>query len=204
MRRVAKGGGGIDPLIVVRRRLREEAIGGSGRSAGPIRSSSAPPADPARNYSRKWRRSQRGGGGFVVVTPPDKVGSKDFFDTASRDDSIEEEEIPDINKFDNAPKTYSDRIRSAAFTTFAWMTLQEEAAKLVGGGSDQGRRSWLLDNAPATASVANVANESKKRTSPVPQGGEGSPPFVKRDDKRDTLEWMGVKPGDFPTPAAAA
>lgn len=177
-----------DPLILVRRKLREEA---ESRSSA-VRSSSAPPP-PSRNYSRKWRKSQG-----VRVTTPDRP--RDFFDTSSMDGSIEEEEVPDTNKFDTASKRSSFRIRSAAFTTFAWMKLQDEAASLLDGvSSQQGRGSWLLDSvtSPPATSAPAVANESKKRTHAVTRS-EASRLSAKRDDKRDTLEWMGVKPGDFP------
>jgi hypothetical protein len=137
----------------------------------------------------------------IATTPPLDYPlhhNKDFFDATSRDNSIEEEEIPDTNKFDTLPKTNShseDRIKSAAFTTFAWMQLQGEGTNSAGG--TLGRGSWLLDTPSSAAAVTrNTANESRKRI-------QLDEDFVKSDDKRDTLEWMGVRPGDFPTPVVA-
>ncbi|KIW04118.1 uncharacterized protein PV09_04928 [Verruconis gallopava] len=178
-----------DPLIIVRRRLREEMRNGSN-----VRSSSAPAL--ARNYSRKWRKSHQ------IEEAPDQPAG-DFFDASSKDASIAEDEIPDTNKFDQTlseSKENSVRIMSAAYTTFAWMKLQEEALNLMSpAATDHARSSWLLDDGKSIKPATNTANEGKKRTPGSAPGSAGSD-LAKRDDKRDTLEWMGVKPGDFPTP----
>jgi hypothetical protein len=186
--------------------LREESAPGGGSTA---RSSSAPA--PTRNYSRKWRKSHRVEARETEPTPrTSKDSGKDFFDvTSTYTTAIKEDEIPDTNKFDKlalpvaecGPATSqrsSARIRSAAYTTFAWMEQQEALGRL--STSEPSRSSWLLVDEKLPNPTGNTANESKKRSAHVPRSSAGSDDSFKKNDKRDTLEWMGVKPGDFPVP----
>jgi hypothetical protein len=161
--------------------LQREAAG-----ANIVRSSSAP-APTTRHHSKKRDKREL----FVATPEP----PRNFYDASSRDQVIEEEEIPDVNKFDATAKANPDRIRSAAITTPTWTRSQREAASVAGRAASDG--SWLFDHPDSP--TKNTANESKKRISAAAASPADSR-FVKRDDKRDTFEWMGLREGDFPTP----
>ena len=206
-----------DPLDAVRRRLREES------ATSTARSSSAPAI--ARNYSRKWRKSQRlevkeierSSKRDSKASRISKESTKDFLDAASSVGTpIKEDEIPDTNKFDklltptrnddvasiSPSQRSSTRIRSAAFTTFAWMELQANMG--VAAPSEANRSSWLLVDEKLPSPTANTANESKKRSAHISRASVDSDTLGNRNDKRDTLEWMGVKPADFPVPLVSS
>ena len=172
------------------------------------------------------------------------VSSKIFLDSASSihtgpsegrvvDTPIKEDEIPDTNKFDKllTPTRNNDldtasltpsqrsstRIRSAAFTTFAWMELQANMAPGTAGGVEANRSSWFLvdDKLPsptisptgagvkATGGGANVSKKRASRMSARSGSMDSETLGSAGNDRRNTLEWMGVKPGDFPVPVVS-
>lgn len=210
------------PLDAVRRRLREQS------STSTIRSSSEPA--PTRAHSRKWRKSQRPRPNDIEIhaqrmsevtakRSSDDAG-KDFLDAASPHATpVREDRVPDTNIFDaliegllvpESPAEIeknsrsSTNIRSAAYNTFAWMEQQSEAMMRL-SVSEPSRSSWLFGEEKMPSPIVNAgvqtANGSEKRK--IERGHKS---FGSMDsstlgvDRRNTLEWIGVSPRDFPVP----